>query len=59
MPDSPLVVLLAFTALVVVATALFREVSVLRVRRDVDQYLQWLMADAVGPLSPAPPPRWY
>ena len=46
------IVLLAFTALVVVATAL-GEVLVLRVRerRDLDGYLQWLLQHATGPVN--------
>jgi hypothetical protein len=53
------VVLLAVSTLVVVATALYREVFALRGRRDVDQYLQWLMQNAIGPVRLARPPRSY
>jgi hypothetical protein len=60
MPDSSLLVVLAATALVIVATALLREVLVLRSwRRELDQYLRWLMEDATGPLSLTRSPRWY
>jgi hypothetical protein len=60
MPLPPFVVLLAVTVLVVVTTALCREVLVLRSwRRDLDRYLRWLMEDATGPLSLARPPRWF
>jgi hypothetical protein len=59
MPAPSVVVLLAVTVLVTVATALGCEVLVLRRRRDVDQYLQWLMESAVGPLTLSPPPRWF
>ena len=59
MPAPLLVVLLAVTTLVVVAAALCREVVVLRGRRDIDQYLRWLLEHATGPVSLARPPRWY
>lgn len=53
MPAPVTVVLLAVTALVVVAAALCREVFVirLRARRDLDRYLQWLVQHATGPVS--------
>ena len=52
MPAPSFIVLLAVTALVVVAAALCREVLALRgERRDVDRYLRWLLTHATGPLS--------
>lgn len=51
-----LVGLVALTTLVVVAAALCREILALRGRREVDQYLRWLMENATGPLGLSRPP---
>ena len=61
MPGAFLLVLLAVTALVVVAAALCREVLVIRfrARRDLDGYLQWLLKHATGPVNVNRPLRSY
>jgi hypothetical protein len=58
MHAPPLVVLVALVALALVTTALAREVLVLRVRREMDRYLQWLTEHATGPLTVAPLRRY-
>ena len=59
MPVPSLVVLLAVTALVVVAAALCREALYVRAaRRELDGYLRWLLEDTTGPVSLVRLPRW-